>query len=402
MMRKVRFVVATLGLFLAPALATDGIVWGEQWGSPSWEAAFAASGRWVAGWTAGDLFAEGAGVDAFVVDAAAGPPRGWQSAWPGLERAYAIEILPDGYAWAGTVAAGAPDAMRAQTDALLVRMTAEGAVAWKATVGGPLTDEAHALAPAPGGGLYLAGQVEGRVYAPGAGGNDVFVARFDATGHRVWGVQWGTDDDDYLTAAAPDGAGGVYLAGYSDVDEDCRRVSERGFVLHYGPDGELTWVYRWGFDAASRPVALAADGAGVWVLGQTDGPLYGAFGGGRDVFVVHLSAGGAPGAGAQWGGDEADLAYALARADDGTLWVAGATANALFGPSAGGFDAFVARLGADGRPAAGWQAGSPARDEARALALTPDGPLVAGLTYGDLLGANAGQADAWAALLLGF
>ncbi|GEM_PF-4645720 len=70
-----------------------------------------------------------------------------------------------------------------------------------------------------------------------------------------------------LTAAAPDGAGGVYLAGYSDVDEDCRRVSERGFVLRYGPTGELAWAYRWGLDVASRPVALAADGEGVWVLG---------------------------------------------------------------------------------------------------------------------------------------
>ncbi|WP_456476499.1 hypothetical protein [Oceanithermus sp.] len=399
MMRKVRFVAVALGAFLAPALAVADVVWGAQWGSSGWEAAFAASGPWVAGWTAGSLFTEGAGVDAFVVNAAARPPQGWQSGWPGLERAYAVEALPDGYAWAGTVSAGAPDAMRAQTDGLLVRMTAEGAVAWRATVGGPLTDEARALAPAQAGGLYLAGQVEGRVYAPGAGGNDVFLTRFDTDGRELWGVQWGTDDDDYLTAAAPDGAGGVYLAGYSDVDEDCRRVSERGFVLHYGPNGELVWVYRWGFDAASRPVALAADGEGVWVLGQTDGSLYGAFGGGRDVFLLHLSAGGAPGAGVQWGSGEADLPHALVRAADGTLWVAGATAGALFGPSAGGFDAFAARLDASGRPQTGWQTGTPARDEALALALTPEGVLVAGLSYGDLFGANAGQADAWGALL---
>jgi len=89
----------------------------------------------------------------------------------------------------------------------------------------------------------------------------------------------------------------------------------------------------------------------------------------------------------------------LARAADGTLWVVGATAGALFGPSAGGFDAFAARLDASGRPQTGWQTGTPARDEALALALTPEGVLVAGLSYGDLFGANAGQADAWGALL---
>ncbi|ADR35519.1 hypothetical protein Ocepr_0055 [Oceanithermus profundus DSM 14977] len=381
-------------------LASGAAVQGWQWGTPAWEGAFAASPGAVAGWTAGGLFAPVRDVDAFVVRFDGSKPRPWQSELAGLERAYALLPAAGGRYLAGTRGGAAGDAMRAQTDAWLARLDDAGRLVWQARVGGRLTDEARALAPAPDGGVYLAGFGEGRVFGPGAGGRDAFVARFAADGRRLWGAQWGTDDDDVLTAAAPDGAGGVYLDGYSDVDEDCRRVSERGFVLRYGPTGELAWAYRWGLDAASRPVALAADGAGVWVLGQTDGSLYGAFAGGRDAFVLRLTADGAPAGGVQWGSPAADLPYALARDVDGTLWAAGATAGALFAASAGGFDAFLARLDPAGRPAWGWQAGTPARDEARALGLRPGGGVwLAGVSYGSFFAANAGQADAWAALL---
>ena len=387
-------------LHTTAALAAGSVVWSAQWGSPAWEAAFGAIADAVAGWTAGSLFGPANGVDAFLVSLQEGKTQGWQSGWPGLERAYAIAPAPSGYYLGGTVGAPAKDAMRAQTDALLVRLDGAGKQLWRARVGGPLKDQGRALAPAPEGGVYLAGFGDGRIFSAGSGGSDVFVARFSASGSRLWGVQWGSDNNDFLTTAAPDGAGGVYLAGFSDVDEDCRRVSERGFVLRYSAAGELLWEYRWGYDAATRPTALAAAPGGVWVLGQTDGSLYGPFNGGRDVFAVFLSATGKPTVAAQWGSTAADLPQAAVYSG-GRLYVAGATAGRLFADCAGGYDAFAAALDPrTGRPQSGWQAGSPSRDQAQALALTPAGELLlAGVTYGDFYGRNAGQADAWAVRL---
>ena len=396
-MTGMRWRAAALAWLGGLALAAGAVVQGGQWGTPAWEGAYALAGGRVAGWTAGDLFGAAGGVDVFV--ARPDGAGGWQSGWPGLERAYAALEAGSGLFLAGTLAAGA-DALRAQTDALLLRLDGQGRVVWRARVGGRLKDAGRALAPAPKDGVYLAGDGEGRVFGPGRGGRDVFVARFDAAGERLWGAQWGSDDDDFLTAAAPDGAGGVYLAGFSDVDEDCRRVSERGFLLRYAASGELLWAYRWGFGAASRPAALAAAPGGVWVLGQTDGALYGPFAGGRDVFVVFVAASGEPRGGVQWGSPAADLAHALVRDEDGRLWAAGATAGRLFAEPRGAFDAFAARLDASGRPQAGWQGGTPARDEALALEARPDGSVwLAGVTYGSFWGEHAGQADAWAALL---
>jgi len=375
---------------------------GWQWGTPAWEAAFAAAPGAVAGWTAGDLFAPAEGVDAFMIRLDGPEPQFWRSRLPGLERAYALLPTTGGYYLAGTKGGTAEDPMRAQTDAWLARLEGEAGIVWQVRVGGKLKDEARALAPAPEGGVYLAGHGEGRIFSAGNGGSDVFVARFDAAGERLWGAQWGTDDDDYLTAAAPDGAGGVYLAGYSDVDEDCRRVSERGFVLHYGPTGELAWVYRWGTDAATRPETLVATAGGVWVFGETDGALYGPFAGGRDVFAVFVRGPAEVRRGVQWGGSRVERVHAVVwDASFRSFWLAGATASDdLFGQTEGGYDAMVVMLGDDATPAWAWKRGTPARDEAFGLAAGREGELwVAGVTYGSLYASNAGQADAWAAYL---
>ena len=403
MMRCVAVSLILLALtpLLAHAEAFGAYVKGWQWGTPAWEAVYAAAPRALAGWTAGDLFDRAAGIDAFLVRFKGLLPRPWQSQTAGLERAYALLPAGAGYYLAGTQSSAAKDAMRSQTDAWLVRLDRAGRTLWQARVGGGLKDEARALAPDGAGGVYLAGSGEGRVFGPGQGGRDVFVARFDATGHRVWGVQWGTDDDDFLTAAAPDGAGGVYLAGYSDIDEDCRRVSERGFVLRYSGKGELLWKHRWGFDAATRPKALVPAGTGVWVFGETDGALYGTFAGGWDVFAVFIDSA-KPRHGVQWGGSRAERVNAVVwDPDPGGFWLAGATASDdLFGETAGGYDAMVVLLGADATPSWAWRKGSPAGDEAYALAMDSAGNLwTGGLTFGDLFAANAGQADAWAARL---
>ena len=374
---------------------------GWQWGTPAWEAAFTAAPQAVAGWTAGDLFGEADGVDAFLVRFDGLKPHPWQSQLAGLDRAYALLPLTDGYYLAGTKGSIAQDAMRSQTDAWLARLDDSGQVVWQARVGGKLKDESRALAPAPDDGIYLAGSGEGRIFAPGSGGRDVFVARFNAGGDRVWGVQWGTDDDDFLTAAAPDGSGGVYLAGYSDIDEDCRRVSERGFLLHYSAAGELLWDYNWSFDAATRPKALVPSGGGVWAFGEIDGALYGPFAGGWDIFAVFIE-NAKPHRGVQWGGSRVERVNAVVwDPSPGTFWLAGATAsNDLFGEVEGSYDAMVVLLNDDATPGWVWKKGSPASDEAYGLAIDQHGDLwVSGVTYGSLYGPNAGQADAWAAWL---
>lgn len=94
--------------------------------------------------------------------------------------------------------------------------------------------------------------------------------------------------------------------------------------------------------------------------------------------------------------DDADVAYAVAVAGDGRVIVAGRTSGDLAGANAGGFDAFVRVLTADGAVVWTDQFGTAFMDEARAVAVGSDGRIaVAGWTRGALDGASAGLADAF-------
>ena len=103
------------------------------------------------------------------------------------------------------------------------------------------------------------------------------------------------------------------------------------------------------------------------------------------------------------GGDGEDTLQALARAPDGTLYVAGTTASADFPGTAGGAvilqdggDVFLARLSADlGTLLQATYYGGGGADEAAALALGPDGSVyLAGTTASTDLAGAAGGAQA--------
>ncbi|MCH7791657.1 MAG: hypothetical protein IID31_05170, partial [Planctomycetes bacterium] len=63
------------------------------------------------------------------------------------------------------------------------------------------------------GGVVVAGLVHGALGGPRAGYDDAWIARFDATGSRLWLRQFGAVWSDQAWALASDGAGGVMVAG---------------------------------------------------------------------------------------------------------------------------------------------------------------------------------------------
>jgi hypothetical protein len=100
----------------------------------------------------------------------------------------------------------------------------------------------------------------------------------------------------------------------------------------------------------------------------------------------------------QLGSAAADVATGAATDDTGSIVVAGATEGGLNGASQGESDAFLAKLASDGKTLWVRQFGSSSRDAASSTAVDRDGYIVvAGLTFGDLGGENAGEYDAFVA-----
>lgn len=134
-----------------------------------------------------------------------------------------------------------------------------------------------------------------------AGDWDIFVAKYDANGTHLWSKRFGDPDFDRGKHIAVDGAGNVAVTGMFKgvVDFGGGPINEAGgediFVVKFDASGAHLWSRRFGDPANDMDGGIAVNGAGdILVTGSFQGTVD--FGGGpltsagdHDVFVVKLS-----------------------------------------------------------------------------------------------------------------
>ena len=69
-----------------------------------------------------------------------------------------------------------------------------------------VNDEAHTAAPDGAGGVYIGGFTTGSLGGPLAGLEDAWLAHYDSAGNQTWIRQLGTPSHDRANGAAPDGS----------------------------------------------------------------------------------------------------------------------------------------------------------------------------------------------------
>src|ERR1043165_858220 len=99
--------------------------------------------------------------------------------------------------------------------ALLALCAAGQNQSWIRQFGSPADDQLMGATPDGSAGVYVVGFTSGSLGGPNAGGEDVWLARYDGAGTQLWIRQFGTSADDYAHSAAPDGSGGVYIQGFT-------------------------------------------------------------------------------------------------------------------------------------------------------------------------------------------
>lgn len=283
------------------------------------------------------------------------------------------------------------------TRAVLARLAADGSLAWHSNdifeTGG--TDTLEALTLGENGSVLAIGRTTGAF--PGqinAGKTDIFVGRADpATAFRKWTVgQFGNERPQRPRRAAMQGLTGLVVAGYDDEYVPTNYVESwsdpfvSGVRLAERPDGsgsvQTLWHHQ--FETVEPDfldgLGIAHDGQSVLVSGQ--------FGGGGDtrgMFVRRLDSQGRALWTARYSSVALDHVAAVIPLADGTAWIAGSVYGSFRGaPSLGQQDVFVARIdGADGRPLASWQFGTPEADWLTDLRTDKDGNL---LLFGETLG----------------
>ncbi len=195
----------------------------------------------------------------------------------------------------------------------------------------------------------------------GAGGYDMLLARYDATGAWTWSHVFGSTQEDHGYAVAVDGAGRVALTGsfMGTVDFGGGPLTSSGgvgdiFVAQFDAAGAHQWSLRAGDTGEDYGTAITTDPANnVLVTGRFEGSID--FGGGPltsggllDVFLAKFDATGAHVWSEGFGSPGHDATYGLAADGSSHLVAIGSFISSIDlggGPlvSAGGQDVFLAR-----------------------------------------------------------
>ena len=147
------------------------------------------------------------------------------------------------------------DEVNGGSDVYLAKYDRSGGRLWSELFGTRSEDAATNVALSSDGNVYVAGRtwlgLAGRDFI---GGNyDGFLAKFDASGNREWVRQVGTSDDDQVQSLAVGHNGGIYLGVKTNGEFEGWTpsdgiVDDRGFLLKYDAAGDQEWVRAVGDD----------------------------------------------------------------------------------------------------------------------------------------------------------
>lgn len=382
-------------LMMAPSVAQDS--WSLALGTASSDQVGALSsddfgGIFVTGETSGSLFAPFGGVrEAWVARIDGSGQLLWGDQFGAPEAQLTTDITSDGEGGAYVCGYLEPAMGAFLADPWLARYDSQGNQVWHLTI---LSGDSHSVqgvAPDGNGGVFVAGGSN----SPGAMGP--WLAHYQASGQQSW-IRWYTSTTlSRFSAMAPDGRGGVITglstarplgSGFNDYDT---------WVARFDSQGTLFWrteftTPRWEW---IESVALGLD-EDVFITGFTAGDLANTNQGDVDIWIARVDLAGNRLWTRQFGSTTRDWPMSVAPDGLGGAYVCGWTWGSLTSGASGTEDSWFAHYDGAGNQVELRQFGTTQRDQA--VGLWPDrtgGLFLAGSTGGDIAGSNQGLLDAW-------
>jgi fibronectin type 3 domain-containing protein len=273
--------------------------------------------------------------------------------------------------FAGTVdLGGGPLVASGTSDMFVAVYTPSGTHLWSRRMGGIYDDYGTAVGFDASGNVFVAGRFAATITFGGtnltsAGGHDIGLAKYSATGAHQWSKRFGSTSWDEPTSLAVDGSGNVLVAGQYAGSVDfgggplASAGSFDGFLAKYTAAGAYAWAKRLGGTSADMVTALGVDASGnPTLVGYFSGTTN--FGGANltsagsnDIVVARYTAAGAHQWSARFGGAAEERAYGAAVDGAGNVALTGYfTGSFGFGGAtlvnAAGADIFLAKLSANG------------------------------------------------------
>ncbi|GAB3204300.1 Tfp pilus assembly protein PilZ [Pontibacter aydingkolensis] len=273
-------------------------------------------------------------------------------------------------------------------DAFLVKYSPSGTVLWARNAGGTGKSygfaAAHGVAVDDSGNAYIIGKFGGTAtfetftLTSNSLSDDIFIAKYDASGNALWAQKAGGAYNDSGSDIAVDASGNAYITGSQAINQSGNLDF---FISKYNASGNVVWAQKVGGTSSDSGSGIAVDALGnAYLTGRFDGmvtigntsPLTSR--GNGDVFIAKYDAAGNVLWAQKAGGTEADYGYGIAVDGSGNAYVTGSfKSTGFFGATSlssnGGEDVFIAKYDAAGNVLWVQAVGERGNDYGRGIAL---------------------------------
>jgi hypothetical protein len=323
-----------------------------------------------------------------------------QSGTPGDDIAYAIAIDTSGNIYiTGSTRGSLPGwTSSGEKDIFLAKFDSSGNKIFTKQFGTSQDDIAYGIAIDTSGNIYITGSSGGNLGTTSAGGLDIFLTKFDSSGNRIFTQQFGTDQDDIGYGVVVDNSGNIYITGST---KGILGSSSFGlldvFLAKFNSSGVNQFIVQFGSDRDDVGYSIGlSDTDNLYITGSTAGNLPGHINSGlTDIFLAKFNSSGANQFLQQLGTTGRDIGNCVAVDGAGNVYVAGSTEGGLLGNSAFGLsDIFLVKFNSSGATQFARQLGTPGNDIAYGLAIQGTDIYITGSTEGNLDGNTSfGLAD---------
>jgi hypothetical protein len=290
-------------------------------------------------------------------------------------------------------------------DAWVAKYNKNGQQMWIEQLdGGFSSDYANAVAADNRGNVYITGKTWGNLGGSNVGEGDIWVAKYNKKGNKLWVKQFGTSAEDVANEIALDKRGNIYLVGNTSgsLGNSYLGGNTDIFVAKLDRNGELLWTVQNGTSGDDNAEGIAIDKNGnIYATGYTNGDWGGTNQGSEDSWLVKYNKDGQSLWTRKLGSGGSDWSNDVTVDVNNNVYITGLSGGFLADGFTGGFDAFMAKYNADGDEIWKRQIGTSENEFARGIAVDTDGNMlyVTGDTTGDFGGSNAGVRDLFVAKL---
>jgi hypothetical protein len=291
----------------------------------------------------------------------------WTKTYGGTagEEGYSVRQTTDG----GYIVAGWTDSYGAGfDDVYLIKTNASGDTLWTRTFGGTYHDEGWSVRQTFDGGYVIAG------YASSfpVGTWDVYLIKTNASGNTLWQRTYGGSSYDYGYSVWQTADTGYIIVGETD---SYGAGGGDVYLIKTNALGDTLWTRTYGGSTLDEGYSVQQTrDRGYIIAGYTT-----SFGAGNgDIYLIKTNASGDTLWTRTYGGTSPDSGFSVQQTSEGGYIIAGATSS--FG--AGGYDVYLVKTDSLGHSLWTKTYGGTADDYGRSVQQTADGGyIIAGYTY---------------------